>query len=391
MASDLIRSDWRRVSCRTAGTGLLLSLIAAGACRPMSQSTMPGNSAFGLSRAGKTVCDPFGHGGGVGGPHGLFARLYSLDRATRERFAQERRRDAGAPSGLPAVVADNEPGDHGYQGVNDFQARGKRHDADLYFSELNISPRAFDKGFVTDDGTVLKGDNGAKVSNFFSLQFESMLRLMPHDPEGHYQFALLADDGAVMRIRQDDGNYTVIVDNDGDHATRLGCAAQSVAMTRDMSLQIQVDYFQGPNEYVALALLWRQVDPSDPASLSDPLCGETGTNLFFDPSKIPSAPMLGWQQLTDRGWRVIGPRNLYMPSHVGGNPCVTPEPSPTVTESPSPSPSPEPSPSPSPSPSPEPSPTVTADPSPSPSPSPTPIPTGTPCVGVGCGGGELGV
>lgn len=66
------------------------------------------------------------------------------------------------------------------------------------------------------------------------------------DPEGDYQIALLADDGAVLQASDTGAGFTTLIDNDGTHPTKMACASRTVHMSRDSRIPIKLDYYQGP-------------------------------------------------------------------------------------------------------------------------------------------------
>ena len=147
-----------------------LSLMASSACQNPEQVTV-GNTDISVEDAmptpeatpdGNAVCDPFGNDGAQNAQSGLKGKLFYL-----------------APN-LPR-----------YQTVAEYQANGEALPNDLYFSQLNVPTRPFDQGFMTLNGTVLETPHGDTLYEWFSVHFESELRLRANDEEGLYQFAVL--------------------------------------------------------------------------------------------------------------------------------------------------------------------------------------------------------
>lgn len=254
------------------------------------------------------VCDPFGSSDpGLGSNYGLIANLWYVPQGART-----------------------------YGNVADYQKYGTKLDATLYFNQLNVPTRPFDQGFQTQDGTILKTPQGDTLYEYFSVHFESVLKLSNHEQPGLYQFAVLADDGAVYSVNDTMQSFRKLVDNDGTHASRLACATQTLNLTYDTRMPIQVDYYQGPRYHIALMLLWRKVADSRPSTLSDPACGQTGNGTFFDSTQSPSVPTQTWLGMLSRGWHVVGPENYMLPldsplNPCNGNPGPLPSPSPTFT------------------------------------------------------------
>ncbi|MGE4232530.1 MAG: fibronectin type III domain-containing protein [Bacteriovoracia bacterium] len=238
-----------------------------------------------------TVCDPFSGSGGIqtGLSHGVFADLKFLD--------------------------DTQP--H-YTTVGDYQTYGNVVNANLFFSKIDVPTRKFDRGFVDQDGNTLLNQNGNTLYEYFSLRFQSVVRLFGADRPGNYQFAVLADDGAVLQI--DDGSgFRTLVNNDGTHPSKLVCASAPVYFDGSTRLPIKIDYYQGPRYHISLILLWREWT----GSASDPACGMSGNSTFFDFNNVPSTPTTTWTNLLSRGWKVLSPENYELPATIANNPCAT--------------------------------------------------------------------
>lgn len=105
----------------------------------------------------------------------------------------------------------------------------------IYAKTLDVPNRAFLEGFpgVTDR------------FEWFAIRYTGIFNI---DQEGDYSFRLASDDGSRLII---DGKEIII--NDGTHP--MQSASGQVYLSRGHH-QIEVDYFQGPREYVALQLFW---------------------------------------------------------------------------------------------------------------------------------------
>jgi hypothetical protein len=305
-----------------------LVLIAGLSACVLPTSLQVGNSAIEVEGKPRpnAVCNPFGSGDpNIGSDHGLIANLFYVP--------------AGART---------------YDNVADYQTHGTKLDATLYFNQLNVPTRPFDQGFMTQDGTVLKTPNGDTLYEYFSVHFESVLKLSNHEQPGRYQFALLADDGAVLQIKDTRQGWFKLVDDDGTHPSRLACADEGIDLDYNSRLPIKVDYYQGPRYHIALMLLWRKL-PDGNQCFSDAACGLEGNDQFFDSTHTPSVAQPTWISMLSRGWHVLGAENYLLPLDSALNPCTTnpgPLPSPSASPSPAPSASPTPAPSPVPSASP---------------------------------------
>jgi hypothetical protein len=239
---------------------------------------------------GNTVCDPFG-GGSAQRHLGLKGEIYYL------------------------------PSDQSYSRVIDYVQNGARLDATLFLNKINVPTRKFDDGFVTTAGEVLKTPAGNTLYEWFALRLDSSLKLAPTDPSGAYQFAILADDGAVMKAKVD-GAWKTLVDNDGTHGSRFKVSREPVSFNAATELPIELQYYQGPRYHIAFTLLWRPWPASN--EWQDPMDGQTGNDLYFDYNERPSAPKPAWQGILARGWRVIDAANFALPAGAPENNCPPP-------------------------------------------------------------------
>lgn len=253
------------------------------------------------------VCNPFGNaGGGLEANHGLVGQLWYA------------------------------PGYYGdFSHVEDFEDLGIKVSTPLYFDQLNVPTRLFKEGFQASDGSLITTAKGDSVIDYFALRFDSVIQLSPNEKPGWYQFAILSDDGSVVRIGDSDDSR-LLINNDGHHASRLGCADRGVWFNGDTRRPIRIDYFQGERYHMALVLLWRRLPEFDSCPY-DPACGREGNDEFFDANYAPSKPEPTWIHMLARGWSVVGADNFVLPGEAATNPCPNPAPSPAPSVTPAPS------------------------------------------------------
>ncbi len=239
------------------------------------------------------VCDPFNANGGER-TQGIKAQLYYL-----------------------------EDGQPQYNYISDYFNYGTSvTGVDLFFNQLFIPTRPFDRGFTTQGGVTLTNLQGNTLYEWFALKFSGQIRLSSQDAEGLYQFALLSDDGSLLKM--DNGTEMAeLINSDGFHSTKLSCATQPVQLTSASRMNYEIDYFQGPRFHIAMTLLWRPWSDSD---YSDPLCGKQGNATFFDSTQNPPAPKTAYNQLLSRGWKPLAPENYSLKEEDGDNPCNDPAP-----------------------------------------------------------------
>ena len=206
-----------------------------------------------------------------------------------------------------------------YTAVQDYIDRGMRARVDIFLKSINVPTRMFDAGFVTDYGFSLKDDNDLLLIEWFGLDLRSKIKLKSTDSEGLYQFAVLSDDGSLFDLMTEGGAMKTIVANDGVHPTRLACATEVVSIDRKSRIPMRFRYYQGPRFHIAAVVLWRKIS-GEGGIPKEPLCGQLGNELFFDPTVVPSTPKNPYLDLLRRGWKPLEPENYELES--GTNPCV---------------------------------------------------------------------
>lgn len=236
------------------------------------------------------ICDPFDNGTSSNPQYGIEGSIYYLK--------------------------SNQPR---YTNVSDYLQFGTLVNAELFLSKLYVPTRAWTSGFV-NEGTRIENNSGELLIEYFALHLESKIVLTDNDEEGDYQFGLLSDDGTVWEMQlSGSSTFTKIVDNDGVHPTRFANATQKVNMTRNSKIPMNLNYYQGPRQHIALIPMWRKF-PTDPSKVQDPLHGVEGNETYFDSTYVPSLSQQGYQDLLSRGWRPLESGNYLLKS--GTNKCV---------------------------------------------------------------------
>lgn len=241
--------------------------------------------------------------------------------------------DPNAPSpglygGLRADLYYRAAGQPRWYSVEDYISKGKKSEKYFFFTELNVPTRLFSLGFPLETGEVIKNDEGENLIEYFALRFSTIVKLGPNDQEGDYELALLSDDGAIWRVRDENGKYKAVVNSDGDHSTSLACGKDVIHMKKDTELVVQLDYYQGPRTEIALIPLWRRIEGK---RKSEPECGTIGQRVWFD-YLDNSKPTKKWHDLLARGWKPLSPANYEQPNTVAFNPCYDGGVKPEITD-----------------------------------------------------------
>lgn len=191
-------------------------------------------------------------------------------------------------------------------------------DVDIYLSQIFIPTRPFDRGFYTQAGDLLKNESGNSLYEWFALDIEGFITL-GEQPAGKYQLALLSDDGAVLNIQNKNGEWQQVINNDGNHPTKMMCATEPVELSSGSKIPFQLKYYQGPRFHISLMVMWRPWPENDDPS--ENYCGASGNSLFFDSTQNPPEPQPAFYALESRGWRVLSPDQYEIPDSVPSNPC----------------------------------------------------------------------
>ena len=209
-----------------------------------------------------------------------------------------------------------------YQNVRDYFSYGHLvPDLDLFLSQIYIPTRPFDRGFVTASGQTIQTEQGNTLYEYFALHLRGRLT-RGYLPAGEYQLALLSDDGAVLSLDFGDG-WVEVVNNDGQHPTRMGCGLQKITLS-DQPIPYELLYNQGPRFHIALTWMIRPW-PAD-NNPNDVQCGKSGNSMYFDSTQDPPAPMPAYNNLLARGWMPLRADNFLLPEDKIANPCVVPAP-----------------------------------------------------------------
>lgn len=246
----------------------------------------------------KTVCDPFHTNSPQARDRGLVGNLFYL--------------------------TDDQPR---YGMLADFMANAHIASATIYLDRVYTPTRPFDRGFYTQAGDLVLTASGTTLYEYFGLHLETQIQLAANEAPGLYQLALLADDGAVLKIPDGNGGLKTLVNDDGTHSTKFACATEPVYLDHNTKIPVVMDYFQGPRYHISFIAMWRPwtgASASDTTGTVDPYCGRQGNSLFFDSTQNPVTAKPAFYELLERNWKVLENENYNFPNQVV-NPCVPTE------------------------------------------------------------------
>ena len=194
----------------------------------------------------------------------------------------------------------------------------------LYLSDIHVPTRSFESGFAMTDSSVIKDTSGNALIEYFGLKMDTLLKLGPDDPEGYYELATVSDDGTVVQIKEND-QWVTIIDNDGNHAPKMGCMSRRIHMTRNTRLPVRMFYNQGPRYLIANVLMWNYRGTSATnvgAGLASDSeiklhCGKESAHLFWTSTSVQNTYV---NELYAVQWKPVSTLNYQLPDNEV-NPC----------------------------------------------------------------------
>ncbi|MES2800942.1 MAG: PA14 domain-containing protein [Bdellovibrionota bacterium] len=229
---------------------------------------------------------------------------YPLNKTVCDPLSASSTTSTSYEKGLKAQLFYRDTGMPRYYKTTDYIEKTKASNQTIFLSDLNVPTRMFTEGFVTPSGNVLQSDSEERLIEYFALKATSHLSLTVDDEEGDYELAMLSDDGSTLKVSGE-----MLINNDGDHPTRMGCATKITTLKKGDLLPIEMTYYQGPRYHISNVLIWRK------ASLAglDLSCGKLGNHLYFNPDD-QSKPQQGFKDLLARGWKIVKPDNFIISS-----------------------------------------------------------------------------
>jgi hypothetical protein len=181
-------------------------------------------------------------------------------------------------------------------------------DLKIFMSSVDIPVRDFLDGFSSQEGSVLEY-NGEKLVEFFNVNLFADIMVNTDGLADQYEFALGSDDGSKLSIKENNSSeFITYIDSNLEHSTTFLCSENGsgspryINLEKDKPVQIEINYFQGPRQKIALQMFWRKKTEAQTMSTS---CGRS-VNI---------------ENLTGEGWKVVPPEVIYLPEGYV-NPCA---------------------------------------------------------------------
>ena len=282
----------RYVFPKVIGVACILTL--SGCLLELDNTTVVADPSQGMFNPKRTICDPF-------------------------ETNSPKARDRGLIGNLLYLSVDQPR----YNNVSDYINNAKIADATIYLNRLNIPARPFDRHFQLQTGELATTINPNELYEYFGLRMKGQLQLAEHEQPGKYQLAVLADEGALLKIPDGLGGEKIIVNNDGKHPTQFMCSSEPVYLDRSTKIPMTLEYYHGPGLHVSMIAMWRPwpdgVNNLNP--VNDPMCGQHGNGRFFDSSVSPAVPKKAFYEMLERKWKVLENENFFFPEQAD-NPCA---------------------------------------------------------------------
>jgi hypothetical protein len=229
-----------------------------------------------------------------------------------------------ATSGLKGSLYFLKDTDARVNSSQDLIRTGTRINADLFMNNVDVPTVVFTNGFATNKGQPVANEKGDALVEWFAFDLKSKIRLATGDATGEYQLALISDDGSTLSVNDAGGVLKPLIANENQHSTAMACATTTIDLKADSRLPMNLSYFQGPRDHIALIVMWRKVSDSKPATLQDPECGKSGADYFFNigTANSPAVARKPYMDLISRGWKPLSTENFELQS--GSNLCNVP-------------------------------------------------------------------
>jgi len=212
------------------------------------------------------------------------------------------------------------------------------------FSQVDIPTEDFTAGFPTSAGKLVTDKSGNVLDQWFALDFKASIILGPTDAPGLYEFAVLSDDGSILYLDNGMGmGLQPAIENDGQHSNRIVCSSTAYEFSNSTSnptiMPMELKYYQGPPQSIAMQLFWRKVSSTSASALADSSCEVASTNsspqsgldddYYYDRSENskPLSPIISFMS---RGWNLLQPDNFISPAGLA-KVCPMASPSPSVS------------------------------------------------------------
>jgi hypothetical protein len=185
------------------------------------------------------ICDPLSGGSqcALEEKSGLIGNIYYLNSAQSTQFN----------------------GDLNNAKLADYYNLGAKVETPLLMSQFNITNRSFLSGFIIGQDSaganiLAKDSAGNDLVEWFAIKVSGHIMVDAAD-EGLYQFAVNSDDGSKLKV---DG--ATIIDNDGVHAVVRKESSSLISLVRNAKKSIEIQYFQGPRQMIALEVFFRKCE-----------------------------------------------------------------------------------------------------------------------------------
>lgn len=160
--------------------------------------------------------------------------------------------------------------------------------------EINTAPRFYDIGVVGREHEIIQDPrSNNELLEYYLIKYEGLLEIKDPSMNGEYEFALISDDGVLLKLN----NKTVIKTN-LYHSPRMDCMEKSIKVKVNKPIKIDLYYHQGMKNHVANMLVWRKVKTID-----------AGSEVSCHSKKIASSycgkDIWNTKPLFNEGWEVV--------------------------------------------------------------------------------------
>jgi hypothetical protein len=160
-----------------------------------------------------------------------------------------------------------------------------------YFTaeEVNTPNRNYAQGVVGREAEyIIDPRSGNELLENYIIKYQGQIVVNDKRDEGKYEFALLSDDGVILKL-----DNKRIIQTNKVHAVRFSKGRKKINMKINKPVNLDLYYYQGPKNHVANVLLWRKVD-----------------NKRYHRTCSKERYTTNLDQLKLAGWKVVGKENF---------------------------------------------------------------------------------
>ncbi len=141
---------------------------------------------------------------------------------------------------------------------------------DFIADKIDVEPRNYSLGVVGREGSyIVDPRTNLELLENYVIKYEGYISVQDEPEEGRYEFALLSDDGVLLKIGR-----RHMISTKKDMSPTLNCSRRTIYLKKNRPVKLRLFYHQGPRNKVSNTLLWRKVEKNCHVTSSRSSCGK---------------------------------------------------------------------------------------------------------------------